>query len=161
MSSQRLYRSIRDKKITGLCGGLAEYFNIDPTLIRLVVAIAAVFSGGTVLLVYIIASMVIPKEPRYGDPFDPYYRPSGHFGHHGHQGPYGGGYGDKHYGSRPQQPSGQYRQPYEPNPASSSSNIDEMMREVEKKAMKKEIEELKAKLAQLEKNTKEHNKGDV
>jgi phage shock protein PspC (stress-responsive transcriptional regulator) len=158
-----LYRSIRDKKITGLCGGIAEYFNIDPTMIRLVLAIAAVFSGGTVLIVYIIASIVIPKEPRYGDPYDPYYRPSSHQ-HHGPYGnSYGGGYGGKHYGPgpRPGQSGGPYRPGYEPNQASSSSNIDEMMKEVEKKAMQKEIEELKAKLAKLEKITKDQTKGDV
>lgn len=59
----RLYRSTYDSKITGLCGGLAAWFGIDATLVRLVVAIAAFFSFGTVVLLYLIASLIVPKAP--------------------------------------------------------------------------------------------------
>ncbi|MDT2240199.1 PspC domain-containing protein [Paenibacillus larvae] len=79
----KLYRSRRDKRITGLLGGLAEKFNIDATLLRLVVAIATIFSGGTIVPLYIIASIVIPKEPHY--PYDPYANPYDRPGY----GPYG------------------------------------------------------------------------
>jgi len=162
MSSSRLYRSIRDKKITGLCGGLAEFFNIDATLIRLVVAIAAVFSAGTVIVIYLVASIIIPKEPRYNDPYNPYGRPPG--GHGPYNGPYGnsynGDYGAKQYPPRGPVNNGPYRSNFEQS-AAKNSEIDEMMKEVEKKAMRKEIDELKAKLAELERMNKDKNKGDV
>lgn len=61
MTAKKLYRSNRDKMLSGVCGGLGEYFNIDPTIIRLIWAIFA-FSGSGIL-VYLIASIVIPKSP--------------------------------------------------------------------------------------------------
>ena len=62
MEAKRLYRSNTEKKIFGVCGGIAEYFNVDPTLIRLgVVAIALMF--GTGLLAYLIAAFVMPVRP--------------------------------------------------------------------------------------------------
>lgn len=62
----KLFRSERDKKLTGLCGGLARTLNIDATMIRLLVAVTAVFSFGTVALIYIVASIIVPKEPFNG-----------------------------------------------------------------------------------------------
>ncbi|MCQ6562422.1 PspC domain-containing protein [Paenibacillus mendelii] len=59
----KLYRSRTDSKLTGLCGGLAAYFGIDSTIVRLAMVIGGVFSLGTVLMIYIIAAIVIPKEP--------------------------------------------------------------------------------------------------
>ncbi|HHW73621.1 MAG TPA: PspC domain-containing protein [Firmicutes bacterium] len=59
--SKRIYRS-RDRKIGGVCGGIAEYFNIDPTLVRLIWAVL-VFAYGTGLLAYILAWIIIPEEP--------------------------------------------------------------------------------------------------
>ncbi|WP_434512393.1 PspC domain-containing protein [Desulfitobacterium sp. AusDCA] len=59
---KRLYRSGRDKMLGGVCSGLGEYFNIDPTLIRLAVIIA-VFGAGAGLLAYLIAWVVIPINP--------------------------------------------------------------------------------------------------
>lgn len=61
-NSRRLYRSRVDRKIAGVCGGLAEYFKIDPTLVRLLFVLGLVFVGGT-LLAYIILLIVIPEEP--------------------------------------------------------------------------------------------------
>ncbi|NMB02066.1 MAG: PspC domain-containing protein [Firmicutes bacterium] len=57
---RRLYRS-RDKKIGGVCGGIAEFFNIDPTVIRVIWAILA-FAYGTGVLAYFIAWLIIPDE---------------------------------------------------------------------------------------------------
>ncbi|MGG0823817.1 PspC domain-containing protein [Paenibacillus turicensis] len=62
---KKLYRSRTDKKVSGLCGGLSIYFNIDASIVRLVIAVVMLLSFGTVLLLYIIASIIIPKEP-YG-----------------------------------------------------------------------------------------------
>ena len=59
--SRRLKRSRRDKKIGGVCGGFGEYFNVDPTLVR-VLWILAILLGGTGLLLYIILWIVMPLE---------------------------------------------------------------------------------------------------
>ena len=60
MSDKRLYRSSVNYMLTGVCGGIAEYFNIDPTLVRLAWVIFS-FMGGSGILAYIIASIIIPK----------------------------------------------------------------------------------------------------
>ena len=64
MEQKRLYRSRQNRMICGVCGGVAEYFNVDPTLIRLVLVLFAIL-GGSGLLVYIIAAIVIPDQPNY------------------------------------------------------------------------------------------------
>ncbi len=61
---KKLYRSTTDRKIAGVCGGVAEYFDIDVTLIRLAVALLTLFAGMS-LWVYIIAALVIPENPGY------------------------------------------------------------------------------------------------
>lgn len=50
----------QDRKICGVCGGIAEYFGIDPTIVRLVWALAALFAG-TGVLTYIIAALLMPE----------------------------------------------------------------------------------------------------
>lgn len=73
---KKLYRSRKEKMIAGVCGGLAEYFNIDVTLVRIVVAILAVASFGTFLLAYILCVVIIPErtgeyvDPATGEPVD-------------------------------------------------------------------------------------------
>ena len=59
---KRLYKSNRNKMIDGVCGGIAEYFDNDPTLIRLAVVVLTCigFSG---ILAYIIAAIIIPRNP--------------------------------------------------------------------------------------------------
>lgn len=59
---KKLYRSKKDEKIAGVCGGLAEYLGIDSTLVRLIWALFIV-CGGTGLLAYIICALVIPEKP--------------------------------------------------------------------------------------------------
>ena len=59
---QKLYRSRTNKKIAGICGGVAEYFNIDVTLIRLV-WISAIIFAGTGILAYLVCWLIIPKNP--------------------------------------------------------------------------------------------------
>ena len=61
MQSKMLYRKEEGKKIAGVCAGLAEYLNIDVTLIRLAWALVFFF-GGTGLILYIIAAIVMPQE---------------------------------------------------------------------------------------------------
>jgi phage shock protein C len=69
---KKLYRSVTDRKLTGLCGGLARWLNLDTTIVRLLVAAAAVFSFGTVFILYLIGSVIVPKESYGGftDGFD-------------------------------------------------------------------------------------------
>lgn len=57
---KKLYRSETDKKIAGVCGGLAEYFGIDPTIVRLVFAIFGLTGSG--VIIYIIAMIIMPTE---------------------------------------------------------------------------------------------------
>lgn len=59
---KKLYRSRTDKKISGVCSGVAKYFGIDATLVRLIWALIAVCAG-TGILVYIVCALVIPEEP--------------------------------------------------------------------------------------------------
>ncbi|MBW4085704.1 PspC domain-containing protein [Paenibacillus sp. S150] len=71
---KKLYRSERDKKISGLCGGLARSLNIDSTIIRLLVVATSLFSFGTVAFLYILASILVPKETynSYPDGYEHY-----------------------------------------------------------------------------------------
>lgn len=59
--SKKLYRSESDRMIAGVCGGIAEVYDIDPALVRIITALL-VLSGGTGLLIYVIAALVIPTE---------------------------------------------------------------------------------------------------
>ena len=59
---KKLRKSKTDKKLCGVCGGIAEYFNIDPTLIRLA-AVALTCAGGSGVLAYIVAAIIIPRDP--------------------------------------------------------------------------------------------------
>lgn len=152
-----LYRSRRDRWFSGLLGGLGEYFGISVTALRLLTIISVPFTGGTTIMIYLIASLVISKEPYI--PRDPYgsgWQSSNHggcgYGNAGnpqHRGPQ---YADPRYGSP------QYNDPhYQQQSAFSgnASNLDSMMEDIEKKAMEKELEELRRKLSKYE-----NEKGD-
>lgn len=57
----RLHKSRKDKKIAGVCGGIAEYLNIDPTVVRLVFALMF-FGWGSGILAYIICALIMPED---------------------------------------------------------------------------------------------------
>ena len=59
---KRLYRSRRDVMIAGVCGGIAEYFDVDPTIVRLI-AVVLILGWGSGFLAYLIAVLIIPKNP--------------------------------------------------------------------------------------------------
>ncbi len=59
----KLYRSKKNRIIAGVCGGIGEYFKIDPTLVRLLWLLVSVMSVGAGLVAYIIAWIIIPEEP--------------------------------------------------------------------------------------------------
>ena len=58
---KKLYKSKNDRKISGVCGGIAEYMGVDSTIVRLI-AIALVFGWGSGLLAYIVAALVMPVK---------------------------------------------------------------------------------------------------
>ena len=60
--NRKLYRSNKDRKLAGVCGGLAEYFKIDATLVRLLFVVGTIL-GGPGLVVYIICLIFMPLEP--------------------------------------------------------------------------------------------------
>jgi phage shock protein C len=59
--TKRLYRSKYDRQIAGVCGGLAAYFNVEPTVVRVIFLIIT-FMGGPGLLLYIVLALVVPEE---------------------------------------------------------------------------------------------------
>ncbi|MNH99669.1 DNA-binding transcriptional activator PspC [compost metagenome] len=173
-----LYRSRRDRWITGLCGGLAETFGVNVGVLRLLTVVSIPFSGGTTILIYLIASLVISKEPYI--PYDPYHQGGWQGG--GQYGPGPGNYDhrDPRYNQRPPYGNGQHGNnpfggnpfggnpfggnPFQGNPSpggrppgssfkgpDEASNLDSMMDDIEKKAMKKELDELRRKLSKYEK----------
>ncbi|GAJ18959.1 unnamed protein product, partial [marine sediment metagenome] len=60
--AKRVYRSRKDCMIAGICGGIAEYFDIDPTLVR-IIAVLTIFLNGLGLIAYVIAWILIPQNP--------------------------------------------------------------------------------------------------
>lgn len=59
---KKLYRSRTNKILCGVCGGLGEYLNVDPTVVRLVAVILGIVSVG--VIAYIIAALIIPEQPQ-------------------------------------------------------------------------------------------------
>lgn len=71
---KKLYRSKSDRKLSGVCGGIAAYFNIDSTLVRLAWALISFFSASIPgILIYIVCAFVIPDEPDAWDTTGNYY----------------------------------------------------------------------------------------
>ena len=60
--AKKLYRSRNNKMLTGVCAGVGEYFNIDPTIVRLIWVVLSL-SGGAGILGYLICSIIIPEDP--------------------------------------------------------------------------------------------------
>lgn len=59
---KKLVRSKTNRMLCGVCGGIGEYLNVDPTIVRLIWLLCSVASCGTGLLVYIVAAIVIPED---------------------------------------------------------------------------------------------------
>lgn len=60
---KRLYRSATDRKLCGVCGGLAEYFELDSTIIRLAIVLLTIFGFSTGIWIYLIAAIIMPDQP--------------------------------------------------------------------------------------------------
>jgi len=63
---KKLYRSKTDRKLAGVCGGIAEYFGVDSTLVRLA-AVILIFASGAGILAYVVAWAIIPERPDHVD----------------------------------------------------------------------------------------------
>ena len=61
MNKKKLYKSNKDKKLCGVCGGLADYFDIDSTIVRLI-WVFLVFCVGTGILAYLVAALIMPEK---------------------------------------------------------------------------------------------------
>jgi phage shock protein C len=61
--TRKLYRSRTNRKLAGICGGLAQYFNLDATLIRVLFVVLAVL-GGSGLVIYLVMWIIVPNEPQ-------------------------------------------------------------------------------------------------
>ncbi len=59
---KKLYKSATDKKLDGVCAGIAEYADMDPTVVRLLWVLATLFAGAGILA-YIIAAIIMPRKP--------------------------------------------------------------------------------------------------
>lgn len=59
---RKLVRSQTNRTICGVCGGIGEYLNVDPTLIRLIWVVCSLASCGTGLFVYLVAALIIPED---------------------------------------------------------------------------------------------------
>jgi phage shock protein C len=68
VNPRRLYRSRTDRVLTGIAGGMADYLEVDPTIVRILWVLATIFTGGLVLLLYIVLAFVIPVNPFQGGP---------------------------------------------------------------------------------------------
>lgn len=62
MNNKKLYKSRIDKKLFGVCGGIAEFFNIDSTIVRLLTIVLCCI-GGTGVVIYIAAALLMPYKP--------------------------------------------------------------------------------------------------
>ncbi|MBT2770634.1 PspC domain-containing protein [Halomonas sp. ISL-60] len=65
----KLYRSSRNRMLTGLIGGISENLGLSTTLLRIIFFISIFATGGTSLLIYFIAALVVPKESYHADPY--------------------------------------------------------------------------------------------
>ena len=66
-TTKKLYRSLTDKQLTGLCGGIADYIGVDSSVVRLLWIAVTVLTGFMPGLIgYVVASMVVPKAPVVG-----------------------------------------------------------------------------------------------
>jgi len=105
VNPRRLYRSRSERVLTGIAGGIAEYLEVDPTVVRILWVLAAIFSGGLAVLLYIVLAFVIQPNP-----------------YQTRRSPSGGGYPAPTQGGGWAQPGTSWGQPApEPGPAPTTS----------------------------------------
>ncbi len=62
-TQKRLYRSTQDRMFAGVCGGIGEYLDVDPTLVRLAFVALTLLSSGSGLVIYLILMLIVPERP--------------------------------------------------------------------------------------------------
>ena len=65
--AKKLCKSLKDKKLFGVCGGIAEYFNIDATIVRIIAVLLCLFSVGTCVIVYLVIALIMPEAERFSN----------------------------------------------------------------------------------------------
>ncbi len=60
---KKLYRSVTDRRIAGVCGGLADYLDVDPVVIRLIFIALLLFGVAPIIVLYIVMWIIVPEEP--------------------------------------------------------------------------------------------------
>ena len=60
---RQLHRSVTNRMIAGVCAGIGEYANIDPTIVRLMTVLLLFLTGGGIIIAYLIMALIIPEEP--------------------------------------------------------------------------------------------------
>lgn len=63
---KKLYRSRDNKVLTGLCGGIGDYFGMDPTVVRVLFVLFEFLTAGLLIIIYLIVALIVPKEPDTG-----------------------------------------------------------------------------------------------
>ncbi len=61
---KKLYKSTRNRRLAGVCGGLGAFFSIDPNILRILCVVLTLFSFGTMLIIYAVCAFIIPEKPR-------------------------------------------------------------------------------------------------
>ncbi len=73
--ARKLYRSRSDRKLLGVLGGVAKYFNIDATILRVIYVLLSIFVIGCPIIIYLIAALIIPEEPENPEYQEANYQP--------------------------------------------------------------------------------------
>ncbi len=63
---KRIYRDSKNSMLAGVCAGIAKYFDLDPTIVR-ILWVVVTLAGGSGLIAYIICALIIPDEPEYNE----------------------------------------------------------------------------------------------
>lgn len=66
--SKKLYRSKKDRIILGVCGGIAEYFEVDSTIVRIITALLLLSGASSIVIIYLLLGVIIPENPKQKTP---------------------------------------------------------------------------------------------
>ena len=136
---KKWYRSTRDRKLWGICGGISEMTGWDATLLRILFIVGTILTHGALLFIYLIAGFVIPKSPEPPFSFAGAHAGGPSWNAWPPHNPSTGSTGTDHrYGA----------------PEASPGRVDRMMAEMETKALRKELEDMRKKIADFEKGDK-------
>ena len=67
-TNRQLYRSTTNRMIAGVCAGIGDYMNVDPTVVRLLAVLLFFMTGGGMIVAYLVMALIIPEEPASQNP---------------------------------------------------------------------------------------------